>query len=545
MKCKNFVYPFLYLSSVTAHADITSNLVAYYPFNGNANDESGNNQHGIVYGAALLADRFGTLNSAYSFNGVSDYIDVGQMNFTLPITVSLWFKSAQINAEWKTIFGWNFIYSPFQGIQIRSAGGGKIGVRIGSYTSDILINGIFDGDNRWHHIAIMRDNNNNVITYVDGSINASSHTTDNLGSSYNLYFGKSFRASMYQEEFKGAIDDVRVYNRTLSAADVDELYQEQPSPLLKIVKQGAGSGTISSTPAGIDCGADCVEYYPVNTVVTLTVRPNAGSVWGGFTGHPDCTDRIVTMEIAKTCTGIFNIIPVPTVVTNAASDITTSSVTLNGSVISTGATATSSFNFGLTANYGSIIAAAPSQIYSSTAVAITGTNTGLTCGTSYYFRAKAVNSSGTGYGANQIFTTADCVINSWLYPFNAKFSRNQEITLKVFAKSNSVKIGNYNFNIAFDPTKLLLETGYCNQGVCPGTNSLNSNIVYTNTTAGTINVIGQGGETIVGNDLELLVIHFRTKLTPGPTQVSLITNVLATLNQESIGLEAKGLETVH
>ncbi|ETR68891.1 MAG: hypothetical protein OMM_04291 [Candidatus Magnetoglobus multicellularis str. Araruama] len=54
--------------------DLEEGLVAYYPFNGNANDESGNGNHGTVYGAILIEDRFGNKNSAYSFDGIDDYI---------------------------------------------------------------------------------------------------------------------------------------------------------------------------------------------------------------------------------------------------------------------------------------------------------------------------------------------------------------------------------------------------------------------------------------------------------------------------------------
>jgi len=61
--------------SELAHAQIpTSGLVAYWPFNGNANDESGNKNDGIVYGASLTSDRFGNMNSAYNFDGINDYI---------------------------------------------------------------------------------------------------------------------------------------------------------------------------------------------------------------------------------------------------------------------------------------------------------------------------------------------------------------------------------------------------------------------------------------------------------------------------------------
>ena len=59
-----------------ALADLNDGLVAYYPFNGNANDESGNGNDGTVIGATLTADRSGNPDSAYSFNGVNDYINV-------------------------------------------------------------------------------------------------------------------------------------------------------------------------------------------------------------------------------------------------------------------------------------------------------------------------------------------------------------------------------------------------------------------------------------------------------------------------------------
>ena len=51
----------------------TSGLIAYYPFNGNANDESGNSNNGSVLGASLSGDRFGNENSAYTFNGIDSF----------------------------------------------------------------------------------------------------------------------------------------------------------------------------------------------------------------------------------------------------------------------------------------------------------------------------------------------------------------------------------------------------------------------------------------------------------------------------------------
>jgi hypothetical protein len=340
------------------------------------------------------------------------------------------------------------------------------------------------------------------------------------------------------QDFNGIMDDIRIYNRALSAAEIQELYQEGTTKQLTITKTGTGNGTVTSNPAGINCGTDCTEKYTTGTTVSLIATPINGSTFNGFSGDADCTDKSVTMNADKTCIATFTSKPIA--VTNPASNITQTSATLNGNVISTGATATTSFDFGTTTTYGTNIAATPSQVYSSTAVAINANNTDLACNTTYNFRTKAINSAGTGYGTNQSFTTAACVVNSWLYPANLIVTKNQPFALDVIAKSDGVSIGNYEFVLTIDPNVLRLDTTYCNQGICPGTSALTNNIVYANTTTGVVSIIGQGGETPSGNDLQLLKIHFKSRLTPGLTPISLVTNKLATLDGDTIGLGARG-----
>jgi len=76
----------LILNNFPAQTTIpTEGLVAYYPFNGNANDESGHGNNGTVFGASLTIDRFGNSNQAYSFNGINNTIDVlnsGTLDFS-------------------------------------------------------------------------------------------------------------------------------------------------------------------------------------------------------------------------------------------------------------------------------------------------------------------------------------------------------------------------------------------------------------------------------------------------------------------------------
>jgi len=59
-----------------ANADLDDGLVAYYPFDGDATDSSGNGHDGTVYGATLVVDRNGQANGAYSFDGQNDYIKI-------------------------------------------------------------------------------------------------------------------------------------------------------------------------------------------------------------------------------------------------------------------------------------------------------------------------------------------------------------------------------------------------------------------------------------------------------------------------------------
>jgi hypothetical protein len=72
---------------------LTQGLVAYYPFNGNANDETGNSHNGTVNDATLTTDKNGNTNSAYSFDGVNDYINISNIDLAnKSFSISFWLK---------------------------------------------------------------------------------------------------------------------------------------------------------------------------------------------------------------------------------------------------------------------------------------------------------------------------------------------------------------------------------------------------------------------------------------------------------------------
>ena len=77
---------------------------------------------------------------------------------------------------------------------------------------------------------------------------------------------------------------------------------------LTVTRTGTGASTssVTSTPAGINCGATCVKSFDSGTVVTLTPAPGATYIFGGWSGDADCADGAVTLDADKTCTAAFN-----------------------------------------------------------------------------------------------------------------------------------------------------------------------------------------------------------------------------------------------
>src|SRR5512143_390448 len=76
---------------------------------------------------------------------------------------------------------------------------------------------------------------------------------------------------------------------------------------LNVAKNGTGAGAITSSPGGIDCGADCSELYDHGTSVALTATPAASSVFSGWSGDCSGNPATVVMTGAKSCTATFTL----------------------------------------------------------------------------------------------------------------------------------------------------------------------------------------------------------------------------------------------
>ncbi|MEJ2195936.1 MAG: PKD domain-containing protein [Ignavibacteriaceae bacterium] len=210
-------------------------LVAYYPFNGNANDESNNSNDGTVEGAALTADRFGKSNSAYYFDGTDDKIeigDVGILDGKSKASISFWVKysEAGLNTYDPMIskgpsVQWEGSYNIFRNNESDVISAGFI--QDWDYGSGANTIQNYD-DDIWHHIVVVLENKI-VDIYVDGIV-ASTPSTTNCSSIQDvpdpLVFGYNFRSGNQYHWFKGILDDIRIYDCALTEEDILELYHE-------------------------------------------------------------------------------------------------------------------------------------------------------------------------------------------------------------------------------------------------------------------------------------------------------------------------------
>jgi hypothetical protein len=229
-----------FLLSGSALADLGDGLMACYPFTGNANDVSGNGLNGTVHGATLTTDRFGNPNSAYSFNGTSNYISTNYSGIlgTNPRTISLW---ARTSVDYKTMFplaygstyddtgnsfrcGFNQPWDPPDGAT-RDV---TVDISNGAMAYDANIS-----DNNWHHYVwvvpdIVNPTLADVKIYFDGQPlttlfwqYGSGQEVVNTQLAQYVIIGGNWSGYPF---YSGDIDDVRIYNRALSDTEIEELY---------------------------------------------------------------------------------------------------------------------------------------------------------------------------------------------------------------------------------------------------------------------------------------------------------------------------------
>ena len=193
-------------------AFLKQGLVAYYPFNGNAKDESGNGHDGGIVGATLCTNRFGVADSAFTFSA-GNFIRIKD-TFDETLTITCWASNA---APDQASMLWHF------GDQQTGPDlffiSGKIALNTWDITSNLVVNAFCSyrvKSNEWSQYITVISQERTVL-YIDGV---------QVGkAAYRNPSGQPLLINRADYPWIGKIDDIRIYNRALSEAEVKALYE--------------------------------------------------------------------------------------------------------------------------------------------------------------------------------------------------------------------------------------------------------------------------------------------------------------------------------
>jgi hypothetical protein len=230
-------------SSAQQPAFLTNGLVAYYPFNGDAKDASGNKNDGVVSGAVLSPDRFGNQDHAYSFpvqNGAK---------IVVPYSSSIAVQSGLTMAAWMLMDGGTPAGYPPRIMEIR---GGDAGYGFSSVGNDntqrqIACGWYMGGQSvsislvtppiaalAWKHVVFSADSlSGKAVFYLNGvAIATNAAPYDHFASKNGNYGGNALYlgSAAAGEVWGGKLDEIRLYNRSLSDSEVKALYNYESAP---------------------------------------------------------------------------------------------------------------------------------------------------------------------------------------------------------------------------------------------------------------------------------------------------------------------------
>ena len=314
----------------------TNGLVGYWPFNGNANDESGNGNNGTVNGATLTIDRNGLANKAYGFDG-SDWIEVMNSTSIQPSTafsISAWVfvessqpslggnytriinknhSEAQNFATYQLITGLNTGYGK-AGVCIRT-GSGISGGAAGIYTWTGATNNVIGQ----YQLIVGTYNGSELKIYQNGTLSSSVNHTGNLCyDSGNLWFGrgKSGSAPGTDMFFNGKIDDVGMWNRALTQTEITDLYNGCSTPTATITPQSTltfcqGASVVLNASIG---AGYTYEWYKNGNIIN-------GSITSSYTANQSGSYTVKVINGSCNATSSATTVtvnPNPTAAINAA-----------------------------------------------------------------------------------------------------------------------------------------------------------------------------------------------------------------------------------
>lgn len=210
--------------------NLNSGLIACYPFSGNANDMSGFGHNGVLLGPVLTADRFGNANSAYLYDGINDYINIGSLStFTASneFSISVWIQPNQVKLQTILMAMPDNFYDRLNAMAYYSHNGVSSTIwDFGNCTSGgrlMQLGTVFS--NAWQHWVYTVSQLSGMKVYKNGVLDISQASSSMVNNRQrNLWIGGGFDAAGAPFYFDGVIDDMRIYERELSATEVQMLY---------------------------------------------------------------------------------------------------------------------------------------------------------------------------------------------------------------------------------------------------------------------------------------------------------------------------------
>ena len=319
-----FLVAALLITTSSAFAQVpsyvpTNGLVGWWPFNGNANDESGNGNNGTVNGATLTSDRFGSLNSAYSFNNNEITTNISSVKFSSDYTISIWVRANPNNQTYPTFLcgnnvlsGWtdpnyletNLYQNKFvHYLQIAPQNAGQV-----LYQSNTITL------NTWYHLVISNVNQQ-CNMYVNGIFNSTIGPIylSNLGAYLHIGNGRG-----NGEIFIGQLDDIGIWNRALTQQEITALYNAQSC---------TGTGAITADGPTTFCAGNYVNLTSDVVGGTYQWKKNGLNITTNGTSRTYKATATGSYTCVATCNG--------TALTSNAIQVTTktnafASVTANG-----------------------------------------------------------------------------------------------------------------------------------------------------------------------------------------------------------------------
>lgn len=223
----------------------TNGLVGCYLFNGNLNDLSSSNNNCTDNGATLTTDRFGSSNSAYIFNGTSNYLTSSFAPLTnVPFTISTWVNINHIGASLSPIIslgegGSNNLSKMYFSSSVYSPSLGHTqNPSIGCGGADDITTTQSVDTNTWAHLVVVCSNFStngtifyiNNVAYTNNTIEGANIPIPTNNSAFTIgkhtgNGGVSF--------FNGVIDDILIYNRVLNDSEINQLYTASTTTTIK------------------------------------------------------------------------------------------------------------------------------------------------------------------------------------------------------------------------------------------------------------------------------------------------------------------------